>query len=128
MRSVVVSKQILVVEDDERLRRLIHFALAFEGFDVRVAGDGVTALQRIDLRAPDLIVLDLCLPGLSGVAVRHEVAAQALTRHIPIVVITGGDASVDDLDVSCVLRKPFSTKTLVATVQRYLESAAPSRP
>lgn len=110
---------ILIVEDDEDLRRLLRTALALAGYDVVEAGDGLEALQRIEEAPPRLVVLDLMLPGFSGVMVREELAAHALTRHIPVVVITGTEAP-EDLDVDCVLRKPVAVEELLAAVRRCL--------
>jgi DNA-binding response OmpR family regulator len=115
---------VLVVEDDENLRRLFRTALALEGFDVVEAGDGLEALLRIDQSPPDLVILDLLLPGLSGIVVQQEIAAQAMTQQIPIIVITGSDVGADDLDVACFLRKPVSPDQLIATVRTCLASGA----
>ncbi len=113
-------KSVLIVEDDEDLRRLYRTALLLEGFEVIEAGDGLEALSRIDRAQPDIIVLDLVLPTLDGIAVRQEIAAHALTREIPIVVVTGSTMNVAQLDVECVLHKPVTPETLVATVKRCL--------
>jgi CheY-like chemotaxis protein len=116
--AVAQRKTILVVEDDEELRRMFRTSLLLEGFDVIEAGDGLDALTRIDRDPPDLVVLDLMLPSLSGVAVRQEIAAHVLTREIPVVVVTGSAMNIDDLNVDCVLRKPVAPEALVATVKR----------
>lgn len=115
---------ILVVEDDEDLRRLFRTALALAGYDVIEAGDGLEALQRIDGALPDLVVLDLVLPGMSGIVVQQELAAQALTRQIPVVVITGSAIDPSELQVACLLRKPISPDTLVEAVGNCLASGA----
>lgn len=115
---------ILIVEDDEDLRRLFRTALVLSGYDVMEAGNGLEALQRIDQAPPDLVVLDLLLPGVSGLVVQQEIAAQAVTRHIPIVVITGSAILGSDLDVACFLRKPVSPDRLVEAVQNCLASGA----
>src|SRR5258705_9814975 len=81
--------RILVVEDDPELRRLFRTALSVSGFEVICAGDGVEALYRLDAELPDLVVLDLGLPRLSGRDVLREISANMRTRHIPIVVVTG---------------------------------------
>ena len=114
---------IMVVEDDEDLRRLFRTALALSGYDVVEAGDGLEALLRIDHSPPDLVILDLLLPGLSGISVHQEIAAQAVTRQIPVVVITGSTVDPADLDVACFLRKPVSPDQLVQTVRTCLRSA-----
>jgi DNA-binding response OmpR family regulator len=109
---------VLVVEDDVDLRRLYGNALTFAGFDVREAGDGLDALHRLDSDRPYAIVLDLMLPRIDGFAVVHQLAAQALTRHIPVVVVTGAAWNLDYLDVACVLRKPVSPDELIDAVRR----------
>jgi len=118
-----VRQTILVVEDDQGLRRLFRTALALSGYDVVEARDGLEALQRIDHSPPDLVILDLLLPGLNGIAVQQEIAAQAATRQIPIVVITGSRLEPRDLNVACFLRKPISPDHLVDTVRKCLASA-----
>ena len=116
---------ILIVEDDADLRRLYRTALALEGFDVDEAADGFDALRRIDHRRPDLVVLDIGLPAVSGVAVREEIAAHAYTRHIPVVIVTGTTVNFDHLDVACVLRKPVEPSDLLKTVRSCLAAGAP---
>lgn len=115
---------ILVVEDDEDLRRLFRTALVLAGYDVVEAGDGLEALLRIDQAPPDLVVLDIVLPRLSGIAVQQEIAAQAVTRQIPIVVITGSGMEPGEMDVACFLRKPVSPEQLVEVVEQCLHSGA----
>lgn len=113
---------VLVVEDDEDLRRLFRTALILAGYDVLEAGDGLEALLRIDQSPPDLVVLDLVLPRLSGIVVQQEIAAQAVTRDIPVVVITGSALEPEILDVACFLRKPISPDQLVDAVRKCLAS------
>jgi CheY-like chemotaxis protein len=115
---------ILIVEDNEDLRRLFRTALAFAGYDVMEAGHGLEALQRIDQGLPDLVILDLVLPDMSGVVVRQELAAQAITRQIPIVVITGSAIEPGDLDVACLLRKPITPDQLIQAVQKCLGASS----
>jgi CheY-like chemotaxis protein len=116
-RTVNKLRVVLIVEDDAELRRMWRIALSVEGFEVEEAGDGIDALQHLEQRAPDLIVLDLGLPRLSGFSVRQEIAAHAVTRQIPIVVVTGSTMDLGHLDVSCVLRKPVTPEELIAAVE-----------
>lgn len=125
---VVPGKTILIVEDDGGLRKMLKTSLLLEGYDVKEAGDGFEALALIDRETPDLVVLDLMLPTVSGVIVRQEIAAQALTREIPIVVITGSALDTDGLDVECVLHKPIHMPAFVTAVRRCLTKGAPGIP
>ena len=120
------AKRILVVEDDADLRRLFRTALSIAGYDVEEAGDGVEALRLVENRPPDLVVLDLLLRALDGVSVQQELASRALTRRIPIVIVTGSDIDTGGLAVACVLRKPISPDDLVRTVEQCLRSGAPA--
>ena len=117
-----MSKQetVLVVEDSDDLRYLYRLALGFAGYRVIDAADGLEALALLEANRPDLVVLDLNLPRVSGYAVRHELAASAVTRDIPIVVVTGSLVSAEALAVSCLLRKPFTPDSLVDAVRRSL--------
>ncbi len=126
MVMMAVRHRILVVEDDPALRRMYRTALGFAGFTVVEAEDGLTALQHLDERVPDLVILDLMLPTVSGLIVQQEIAAHAHTRDIPIVVVTGSEMNLDDLPVPCVLRKPVSLDQLVTTVESCLSGSATS--
>lgn len=119
-------RTVLIVEDDGDLRHMFRAALAFAGFNVLEAGDGLHALHILDSNPPDLVVLDLGLPVISGQVVREELAAQAHTRDIPVVVVTGTSGPHDQLDVPCVLRKPVSPEELIRSVRRCLATDAPS--
>lgn len=120
-------RTILVVEDDADLRYMFKTALAFAGFNVREAGDGYDALRMIDVDPPDLVVLDLMLPTISGAVVQQEIAAQALTRDIPIVIVTGSSMPFDETRVACVLRKPATPNQLVDAVRQCLHSGRADR-
>ena len=80
---------ILLVEDDRATREMFDYALRLEGFTVLVAGDRLGALRLIEHDLPDVIVLDLDLPHVSGIDVQQELMAHAETSAIPIVVVTG---------------------------------------
>lgn len=118
-------RRVLVVEDDAAVRRMYRAALGFAGFDVIESEDGLGALRHIDQYPPDIVVLDLMLPTVSGFIVQQEIAAHAHTRNIPIVIVTGSDMNLDHLDVPCVLRKPVSPDRLVDAVRSCLQSGAP---
>jgi two-component system alkaline phosphatase synthesis response regulator PhoP len=114
--------KILVVDDDENLRRLVAAYLESEGYDVGEAADGPSALTAVEKNEPQLVVLDLMLPGMSGLDVAHRIRAKHTT---PILMLTargseddmlqGFEAGADDY-----LVKPFSPKLLVARVKAVL--------
>ncbi|HEX6464675.1 MAG TPA: response regulator [Vicinamibacterales bacterium] len=110
------GKRILIVEDDADLRRMFRITLMVAGYDVEEASDGIEALQLIENRPPDLVVLDLVLRALDGVSVQQDLAARAVTQHIPVVIVTGSKLEPGGVNVACVLRKPIMPDELVRTV------------
>ena len=114
--------RILVVDDDENLRRLVAAYLESEGYQVREAADGHSALTGVEEDEPQLVVLDLMLPGITGLEVARRIRAK---RKTPILMLTaqgseddvlqGFEAGADDY-----LVKPFSPKVLVARVKAVL--------
>jgi DNA-binding response OmpR family regulator len=123
---VPVRQTVLIVEDDADLRNMYRLALTFAGFDVQIVGDGLEALRRIDHDPPALVVLDLSLPSISGIVVRQEIAASAVTRDIPIVIVTGSPERAEGLDVACVLSKPVSPERLTQAVKACLAAGTGS--
>ena len=105
------------MEDDRATREMYEYALQISGFSVSIAADGLTALRLIEQKLPDVIVLDLDLPHVSGIDVQQEVMAHAETSAIPIIVVTGTDWK-PPADVLQILRKPIAADTLVAAVLR----------
>lgn len=114
-------KTVLVVEDDDDLRSIFTTNLAMAGFVVREAADGMEALRLIDSAPPDLVVLDLGLPHVTGQDVLFEVKAHAHTREIPVLVVTGKDVSLAGINPECVLLKPVHAAELVQQVKRCLQ-------
>jgi DNA-binding response OmpR family regulator len=114
--------KILTVDDDLELLSLIGFALRQAGYLVIEAGDGPTALQIFEREQPDLAILDVNLPGLSGFEVCRKIRAQAAT---PIMMLTVHNTEEDevkglDLGADDYLTKPFSPRTLLARVRALL--------
>jgi two-component system alkaline phosphatase synthesis response regulator PhoP len=116
---VTAMKSILVVEDEPEIARVIRDYLEAAGFTVSVAADGDTALQSARLARPDLVVLDLGLPGRDGLDVTRELRR---TSDVPIVVVTARGDEADrivglELGADDYVVKPFSPKELVARVR-----------
>jgi DNA-binding response OmpR family regulator len=120
------NTRVLIVEDDADLRRFFRTALSMAGYEVEEAPDGLDALRLIENRPPDIVVLDLMLQALDGVSVQQELAARAITAHIPIVIVTGSDREIAGANVACILRKPVSPDQLIMTVRRCLARPAAS--
>jgi putative two-component system response regulator len=116
---------VLVVDDDPGVAHLLWRLIAAEGHDVTIARDGCEALARIAERTPDLILLDLDMPRLSGFEVCRQVKADALTRLVPVVIVTGrsaGDAKMRawELGADDFLPKPFQAVEVVARCRSLL--------
>ncbi|MBI2302094.1 MAG: response regulator [Armatimonadetes bacterium] len=121
----MAGETVLVVEDEEDIRELVRYTLTSAGYRVSEAASGEEALRRARANPPDLLLLDLLLPGLHGLDVCRLLRADESAREVPIVMLTargedsdivaGLEAGADDY-----ITKPFSTKVLTARVKAVL--------
>jgi two-component system alkaline phosphatase synthesis response regulator PhoP len=116
---------VIIIEDDESIQELIAFHLEKEGFQTRRISHGSQALLEIGAHPPDLIVLDLMLPGVNGEEICKHLKATEETRNIPVIMVTAKITERDvvhglDLGADDYLPKPFSPKVLVARVKALL--------
>jgi two-component system response regulator MprA len=114
---------ILVVDDDAAIRRVLSRGLAAEGYEVATASDGGGALVELERHVPDLVVLDVGLPGLDGLAVARRARAKGVS--VPILMLTARDDVADrvaglDAGADDYLVKPFATDELLARIRALL--------
>jgi type II secretory ATPase GspE/PulE/Tfp pilus assembly ATPase PilB-like protein/ActR/RegA family two-component response regulator len=117
--------KVLLVDDEDQLRRVMKDLLERDGYDVTEAADGVEALDQVDRHAPDIIVLDLNLPGLDGYGVLSHLRSRPATQDIPVVVLTAlgdedSEVRVFELGADDFLSKPFRARALSARLQAVL--------
>ncbi len=120
--------RILLVEDERDIRELVRYSLEQEGFVVDEAPDADAALERIGRRAPDLMVLDVMLPGMSGLELCRRMRAQPPTAALPILMLTAKGAEVDrvlglEMGADDYVVKPFSPREVVARIRALLRRA-----
>ena len=120
--------RILVVDDEPDLVELLRHHLVREHYEVLTAGDGETALAEARRRLPDLVVLDLMLPGIDGLEVCRRLRADSRTVHIPIVMLTAKGEESDAViglaqGADDYVRKPFGVKELVARIATRLRAS-----
>lgn len=121
----MAKQKIFVVEDEEDILELIRYQLAREGYEVATAANGEHALKAITQRPPDLVLLDLMLPGVDGLEICRTLKRNPPTARIPIVMVTAKGAESDivtglELGADDYISKPFSIKVLVARVRAVL--------
>ena len=116
---------VLLVEDEDQLRRVMKDLLQREGYNVAEARDGIQALDEVDRHAPDVIILDLNLPGIDGYSVLAQLRSRPATREIPVMVLTAkgdedNEVRVFELGADDFVTKPFRARALTARLEAVL--------
>ncbi|MBU2578376.1 response regulator [Patescibacteria group bacterium] len=124
----MAKENILIVDDEEDVLELVRYNLVKEGYGVKTATTGEEALTKARAQVPELIVLDLMLPGVDGLEVCKKLKSDSKTQNIPIIMLTAKGEESDivtglELGADDYVTKPFSPKVLVARVRRILHRA-----
>jgi len=124
---------ILVIDDEADLIELVRYNLSKEGFEVSAALDGETGLAAARRGVPDVVVIDLMLPGIDGLEVCRALRADDRTAHIPVIMLTAKNAESDrvvglEIGADDYMTKPFSPRELAARIKAVLRRVAPRRP
>ena len=123
-----MATSILIVEDEPEIRELLNFALTRAGFDVAEAESGEKALQYLDQKLPDLMVVDWMLPGMSGVELAKRIRKDELAGAMPLLMLTARTDESDLLKsfahgIDDYMSKPFSPKELIVRIKALLRRA-----
>jgi len=120
-----MSKRILVIEDQEDNRRILHYLLRSAQYEVIEAVTGEEGVDLAERERPDLILMDIQLPGLDGYEATRRIKGNTALRHIPIIVVTSYALSGDDVKAfaagcDAYVTKPFSPRQLLAKIREYV--------
>ncbi|ATJ82570.1 response regulator transcription factor [Halomonas beimenensis] len=121
--------KVLVVDDEPNIVLSLEFLMQQAGFEVITAEDGETALERVAEQAPDLVLLDISLPGIGGFDVLERLRADPALARLPIIMLTAHGREVERekglaLGADDYVTKPFSTQALVEKVRALLDEAS----
>ena len=121
--------QVLIVDDEEALRESLSYSLTKEGYQVTTAADGQTAIKLFHKQVPDIIILDLMLPGVDGMEICWRIRAFS---DVPILMLTAKDQEIDkvwglEAGADDYITKPFNTRDLLARIKADLLNRAAAR-
>jgi len=127
MDTKLPAKSILVIDDEPSIGRVVQFKLQQEGFKVSVATDGLEGLAKVNEEKPDLILLDLMMPGMDGFEVCRRLRASPETVATPVIILTARGQEMDrirgvELGVLDFFTKPFSPQKLLERVKEVFKS------
>lgn len=120
-----MAKKILLVEDDPSVLRAISFILEKEGYQVLTAVNGLEGLRKVKEEKPDLLILDVMLPGLDGFEVCHRLRAETQTAQLPILMLSAKGQAADkamglQVGANEYLTKPVERSVLLSTIETLL--------
>jgi len=125
------KKRILVIEDQDSLLKLESILLTAKGFEVKAVADGQSALLALNEQSPDLVLLDIMLPDLSGFEICRRIKKNPESVHVPVIIVTARK-SREDMDrgekvgADEYITKPFKSAVLIETIQKLLAKSEPA--
>ncbi len=120
-----MEKKILVIEDDPAISRLVDYSLRHEGYAVIQASNGLEGIRKAHNEAPDLVILDVMLPGMDGFEICHRLRAEADTAQVPILMFSAKAQEIDKntglkVGADDYLPKPSAPAEIVSRVEKLL--------
>jgi CheY-like chemotaxis protein len=127
----MAKKRVLIVDDDPTVRRVIREVLERSGYEAAEAGDGIEGLAKAEDLCPDVILLEVRIAGCDGYEVCRHLTGNAITRHIPVIFVTGFVTGMEDAEFRrareagavAYLTKPFHFETLVTVIAAAIADA-----
>lgn len=121
-----MGKKILVIEDDPAISRLVDYSLKHEGYDVTTASNGLEGIRKAHYEAPDLVILDVMLPGMDGFEICHQLKSESDTSKLPILMFSAKAQEVDKdtglkVGADDYLPKPAAPADIVNRVEKLLQ-------
>jgi CheY-like chemotaxis protein len=110
---------VLVVEDDEAILRMLRLTLRYAGYDVETATDGLDALRQVAAGNPDVILLDIRLPGMDGRDVLEELRSHGWTK--PVIIVSGNPELAPRDQVDAIVSKPFAPDRLIEKIEELVD-------
>lgn len=120
------DKNVMVVEDNEKNRKLMRVVLKAKGYNIIEAATGEEALNLLKNQKPDIILMDIQLPGIDGLTLIKQIKASVITKDIPIIAVTayamkGDEQKILDTGCNAYVSKPINTQELPLIVEKYIK-------
>ena len=122
------DKNVMVVEDNEKNRKLMRVVLKAKGYNIIEAATGEEALNLLKNQKPDIILMDIQLPGIDGLTLIKQIKASVITKDIPIIAVTayamkGDEQKILDTGCNAYISKPINTQELPLIVEKYIKKS-----
>jgi len=119
-----VKSKVLIVDDEVHLVKILQFTLEHAGYTVATAYDGNEALKTIESERPDLVILDLMLPGVDGYKICNQLKQDSDLMKIPVIILSARDFEnegiEEDILADVLMQKPFNTERLLTVIEEQL--------